>query len=180
MILFRHCDPRFPFLWESVDQPPARWHVEGEGPVQYLADTPDGAWAELLRHEEITNEADLLGVERDLWAIDLPPEKWPPVAPSLPSAVLQGDLDSYDDCRAEARRLRTQVGDGFITPSAALLPGAASGWRVEGGGLKPGAPRDGTVVVLFGARPDLTGWLACSRGRPHARLLLNVRYLSSR
>jgi hypothetical protein len=45
-MLFRHTDPRFPFLWESTDQPPARWHDRGEGPVQYLADTPDGAWAE--------------------------------------------------------------------------------------------------------------------------------------
>jgi hypothetical protein len=34
-------------------QPPMRWHGPGEGPVQYLSDTPTGAWAELLRHEEV-------------------------------------------------------------------------------------------------------------------------------
>ena len=66
MIAFRHCDRRWPFLWESAVQPQARWHGDGEGPVQYLADTPDGAWAEFLRHEEITDEADLAGVSRAL------------------------------------------------------------------------------------------------------------------
>ena len=71
MIAFRHCDRRWPFLWESAVQPQARWHGEGEGPVQYLADTPDGAWAEFLRHEEITDEADLAGVSRALWAVSV-------------------------------------------------------------------------------------------------------------
>jgi hypothetical protein len=53
MIVFRHADPSLPFLWEDVGQPPARWHGDGDGPVQYFTDTPDGAWAEFLRHEEI-------------------------------------------------------------------------------------------------------------------------------
>ena len=53
MILFRHADPRFPFLWETADQPGARWHGDREGPAHYFADTPDGAWAEFLRLEEI-------------------------------------------------------------------------------------------------------------------------------
>ena len=43
MILFRHADPRRPFFWESSVQPAGRWHAAGDGPVQYLADTPDGA-----------------------------------------------------------------------------------------------------------------------------------------
>ena len=51
MIVFRHTDPRFPFLWESADQPGGRWNEAGEGPVNTFADTPEGAWAELLRHE---------------------------------------------------------------------------------------------------------------------------------
>jgi hypothetical protein len=49
-------------LWEAASQPAARWHADGEGPAQYLADTPVGAWAEFLRHEGITDEADLSGV----------------------------------------------------------------------------------------------------------------------
>ena len=71
MILFRHCDRRFPFLWESSAQPGARWHAEGEGPVQYFADTPSGAWAEFLRHEGVREEKDLGGIRRALWAVEV-------------------------------------------------------------------------------------------------------------
>ena len=58
MIVFRQTDHRYPFLWESAEQPPGRWHGAGEGPAHYCADTPDGAWAEFLRHEEIGDAAD--------------------------------------------------------------------------------------------------------------------------
>ena len=64
MIVYRHTDPRFPFLWESAGQPGSRWNVAGEGPVNTFADTPEGAWAELLRHEEIADPADVLEVRR--------------------------------------------------------------------------------------------------------------------
>ena len=67
MIVFRHADPRFPFLWETASQPSGRWHAAGQGPAHYLADTPFGAWAELLRHEEITDTADLAGVRRAIF-----------------------------------------------------------------------------------------------------------------
>lgn len=177
MTLFRHADPRFPFLWESRDQPPARWNAAGEGPVQYLADTPDGAWAEFLRHEGITDADDLPGIERDLWAVDPPARKEPIAAPALPAAVLEGGTDTYPACRAEARRLRESGSPGLVAPSAALRRGAAGGWRVRAGQLFPGPPRLGKVVVLFGPRPDLSGWCACSRGRPDPRILPEVRPL---
>jgi hypothetical protein len=54
MIVYRQADLRFLFFWESADEFPACWHGAGESPVQYFADTPDGAWAEFLRHEGIT------------------------------------------------------------------------------------------------------------------------------
>ena len=44
VIVFRNVDSRMPFLWEDDRQPAARWHGDGEGPVAYLAETPDGAW----------------------------------------------------------------------------------------------------------------------------------------
>lgn len=69
MMCFRHCDRRWPFLWEIRDQPAARWHHDGDGPAQHVADTPDGAWAEFVRHEEITEEIDLAGVSRALWSV---------------------------------------------------------------------------------------------------------------
>ena len=175
MIAYRHADPRFPFLWESADQPPARWHASSEGPVQYFADTPDGAWAEFLRHEGITEESDLVNVRRALWAIDLP-DDLPTEAPGLPQPVLTGGTATYQDCQKEARRLRTKGAKALRSPSAALLPGGARGWKVDGG-LQPAAERDGTVLAVFGPRPELVGWLAAFAARPRSDLLARVRFL---
>jgi hypothetical protein len=176
VLLFRHADPRFPFLWEGAAQPAARWHGDGEGPAHYLADTADGAWAELLRHEEIRDPEDLATVRRAMWAIEVPDE--PGASPDLPEEVLTGGLDSYPACRDEARRLRTAGATRLEAPSAALLPGTAHGWLVDGG-ERPGPDRDGRAVVLFGPRPDVLGWQAAAAGRPHDRLLPAVRPLKA-
>lgn len=175
MILYRHADARFPFLWESADQPPARWNDRGGGPVQYLADTPDGAWAEFLRHEGITEDFELVNVRRALWAVEVP-DALKAVAPGLPESALIGGIQSYKKCQAEARRLRDQGARALRTLSAALLPGSAGGWRVDGG-LQPAAERDGTVLVLFDVRPDLVGWIAAFAARPRSDLLKCIRYL---
>jgi RES domain len=175
VILYRHADPRFPFLWESADQPPARWHGPGEGPVQYFADTSDGAWAEFLRHEGIANESELVNVRRALWAVaasdDLPAQ-----VPRLSQAVLTGGIATYAECQKEARRLRNRGALALRVPSAALLPGGAAGWKVNGG-LRPAAERDGTVFAVFGARPDFVGWMAAFAARPGTDLLGRVRHL---
>lgn len=174
MMAFRHADSRFPPLWESDAQPAARWHAAQQGPVQYFADTPDGAWAEFLRHEEITDPADLETIERAVWVIETPDEGYADV--DLPPAVLTGGLDTYADCQEEARRLRAAKAPGIQARSAALKSGGAAGWRVETG-VQPGPARDGWVRVLFGPRPDLVGWRAAV-GRPSADLLSHVRHLT--
>ena len=174
MIWFRNADRRYPFLWETSDQPPARWHGEGEGPVQYLASNPDAAWAELLRHEEIADADDLRGVERSLWALEVDEASERVAQAELAAAVVTGGLDSYDACRVEARRLRTAGSSALSAPSAALLPGAARGQRVAGG-LVEAPERDGVVLALFGPRPIVTGWLCVESGRPPERLLPLVR-----
>ena len=173
MILFRHVDPRYPFLWETPDQPSARWHEVGDGPVHYLSDTPDGAWAEFLRHEEITDPGDLAGVERTMWAVDIaqPPNR----RSGLPHRVVTGGPDTYARCRRYAGRLRAEGEPGFSVEGAALLPGEARGWHVDNG-LKPGQDCNGRVLVLFGSRPDLTGCPAAIAGRPPSYLLERVRY----
>ena len=173
---FRHADRRWPFLWEDSSQPPARWHGAGEGPAQYLADTPDGAWAEFLRHEEIIDPADLSGIRRHLWAIELPDDEPIPEAPGLPPAVLRGGLDSYPECREEARRLRANGAASLEAPSAALVEGGAHG-EFTRGGLVDADPREGHVRVLYGERPDLRGWLCAGEGHPNERLLALVRPL---
>jgi hypothetical protein len=166
---FRNADYRFPFLWESAGQPEARWHDAGEGPTQYLADTPDGAWAEFLRHEGIDDVADLAGIDRNIWAIEVS-SPLRSRRPRLPRSVQTGSLRSYPACQREARRLRRAGARSLLAPSAALVPGAAGGENVRGG-LVDAAPRDGQVLVLFGRRPRLRGWVASFRGRPAARLL---------
>lgn len=175
MIVYRHADPRFPFLWESAAQPPARWHGPGEGPVQYFADTPDGAWAEFLRHEGIAKESELANVRRALWAIEVADEL-PTETPRLAPSVLTGGTATYAECRREARRLRSHGAKALRAPSAALLPGGASGWKVDGG-LQPAAERDGTVLAVFGLQPGFVGWVAAFAARPRPDLLSRVRYL---
>lgn len=175
MITFRNSDRRWPFLWETDRQPAARWHADGDGPVQYLADTPDGAWAEFLRHEEIEDEIDLIGVSRALWCIEA--DTTTAVAPTLPIATMTGGMSTYATCQEEAMRMRDSGCDAIVAPSAALRPNSAGGSRVEGG-VRAGPVRDGRVFVMFGPRPMLVGWLAVDAGRPPSELLDRVRPLT--
>lgn len=176
MILFRQCDRRFPFLWEAAHQPAARWHADGQGPAQYFADTPLGAWAEFLRHEGIIDEADLAGVERALWAVEVPVDAIRFEAPVLPPETALGDMSSYPKCQAKAAHLRAGGAQGVRARTAALLPGGAAGWIVDGG-EKNAATRNGEVFVVFGHRPDFVGWPIVEAGRPPARVLPRVRKL---
>lgn len=171
---FRHCDSRMPFLWQSDQQPPARWHREGEGPANYFADTPVGAWAEFLRHEDITDPADLDGVRRSPWVVELPDEGY--ARPGLPMRTLTGGLGSYATCQAEARRLRDGGATRLEAPAAALKPGTARGWIALPGTMPAAEPRDGTVCVLFGPCAAI-GWPAVVAGAPPAEVLPLVRVL---
>jgi hypothetical protein len=176
VIWFRHADPRYPFLWESADQPAARWHGDGEGPAHYFSDTPEGAWAEFLRHEEITEVEDLAGVRRSMWAVEVPdPEVVAaPVVPRGPQTV--GGPATYRRCQAIARRLRGGGQVALRAPAAALVPGGAHGWRVDGG-IEAGAKKTATTLVLFGRRPALIGWSAAHVGQPDPHILPLVRAL---
>jgi hypothetical protein len=174
MIVFRQTDPRYPFLWSAASQPAARWHADGDGPAHYFADTPDGAWAELLRHEEITAPDDAATLRRALWAIEIGDE--PLKAVSLLAEALTGGRDSYRACQAHARRLRDRGARRLIAPSAALLPGGAGGYEVAEGFERPAGPRQGSVVVVFGAPEGIIGWKAVEHGAPPADLLPRVRH----
>jgi hypothetical protein len=174
LIAYRNTPPGVPFAWESSDQEPARWHDAGEGPVQYLSTTPDAAWAEFLRHAEITDPEEVTTVKRALWAVELPDSE--PYVPTLPPTVLTGGRTTYAACRAEARRLRDLGVTALRAPSAAIQPGP-SGFRVDGG-LVPGASLTDETIVLFGRRPDLRGRRACAEGHPGPEVLPRVRPLS--
>ncbi len=137
-LCFRHCDWRLPFLWQSDRLPAARWHGDGDGPANYFADTPIGAWAEFLRHEEITGPADLAGIQRSLWLVELPDDGY--AAPRLSATVKTGGLSSYPTCQAEARRLRRKGAQRLEAPAAALLSTTKEG------------PKPGAAVAAEAAR----------------------------
>lgn len=174
MIVFRQADPRYPFLWSDESQPPGRWHAEGEGPAHYFADTPDGAWAELLRHEEITEPEDAARLRRSLWAIEIGDD--PLEAVSLPAAVVTGGPDSHRACQAHARRRRARGTRRIVAASAALLPGGATGREVSAGAERPARRRNGRVIVVYGAPDGLVGWRVVDRGAPPADILVKVRH----
>lgn len=174
---FRHCDPRFGFMWRSAEQPAGRWHGDGEGPANYFADTPVGAWAEFLRHEGIEDAEDLAGVRRSLWAVELPDEGY--AVPVLAADVATGGTSTYAACQREARRLRTAGHNGLEATSAALLEGGASGVVVSDAGLTRAEPsQDGKVWVLFGPH-ELRGWIAIDGGSPPAAVLPLVRAMTA-
>ena len=170
---FRHCDHRTPFLWQSAAQPAARWHGTGDGPANYFADTPVGAWAEFLRHEEITDPADLAGVRRSLWVVELPDSGY--ATPGLSGRVMTGGLGSYPACQAEAKRLRATGARRLEAPAAALKPGTARGWTALPDERSAPVARNGRVWVLFGPCASV-GWPAVVAGAPPASVLPLVRY----
>ena len=172
MIAFRHADTRFPFLWEDASQPAGRWNAANRL-THYFSDTPDGAWAEFLRHEEIVDPQDLPTIRRALWAVDIGDAPLPR-AP-LPLATLTGGPESWPHCQRWAGDQRAKGAQGIAAPSAALVAGGARGWRVDGG-LKPGPDKDGMTFALFGPRPDLVGWAAAADGHPGEDLLDRVRH----
>ena len=181
MIRFRTCDSRFPFFWSVQSGPQqrsARWHSQGEGPVQYLADTPNGAWAELLRHEEIHDAEDLQGLAATLWAIDVELPDPVGATPRLPIETLQGGRESYGDCQRAARALRNGGAQAMTAPSAALRPGGATG-NLGTDPMQPGLRRDGTVLVIFGAAPQAVGWRTAAPGGPPPELLEQVRHFAT-
>ena len=173
MIAFRQVDARYPFLWEDSTQPAGRWHAEGEGPAHYFADTPDGAWAEFLRHEEITDVDDLPTIQRQMWAVEIgdsPTELSP-----LPSSVLTGGADTYARCQAWSRTAREKGVGRIGARSAALVSGGARGARVDRG-VQTSEPKDGRVIVIFGPPAALVGWVAAVDARPPDDLLDRVHH----
>lgn len=173
MMAFRHAPPQYPFLWESPRQPVGRWHREDDGPVQYFSNLADAAWAEFIRHEEITDPTELDGIERAMWSVELPDIDLP--EPALPGPAVVGDPSSYSQCQDEARRLRDEGNPGLVAPSAALVGSTSAPYRVDGGLLRS-VGRPATTIVLFGLRPDLDGWKVAHKGRPHEDILADVRH----
>jgi RES domain-containing protein len=128
-VAFRYSSYDTPF-WVRPDTRPGRWHSAGEGPTQYLSTTTDGAWADLVRNEELRSDADAAMVSMPLWqarvdqsyVVDYSTFELAERSGFAGEALVD---DDQQRCRAEGSRLRDLGYAGVLAPSAAL-PGATN------------------------------------------------------
>ena len=149
--------------------------IEGAAPYAIL-DLGCGPGRDLLAFTELGHDATGLDGAAELVAL----ARAETDCPVLLQDFLSLDLPAahFDGVFANASLFHvpsSQIARVLAELAAALKPGAARGWRVDGG-LQPGPDRDGQVVVLFGRRPDAIGWAASVDGRPSPDLLPKVRH----
>ncbi len=126
-IAHRYSSYDTPF-WARENTQPGRWHKPGDGPTQYLSLSTDGAWAELIRNEELTTEDEVAMVSVQMWAVslnhamivDYSTFERAETAGFDPEALVD---ENYARCQQEGARLRRLSYSGVLAPSAAL-PGA--------------------------------------------------------
>jgi hypothetical protein len=153
----------------------------GDQPAHYLASTPTVAWAEWIRHQEITDPGDLAGVAAALWAV-LIPQAWgrgdlEPVAMYL-DQVLDTSPEAQDARLALVEQLKQQGAQGLLAPTAALHHSdrALPAMRVSNGNQQPvRLAMPAQVILLWCEAPILSGWCCVPEGRPGAELLPLVR-----
>lgn len=189
-VAYRHVADGVPPLWTgagstTLRQESGRWHREGEGLMQYLALSSDGAWAERVRYESIRTEARRRREHRSLWQLRVSADqiadlstfdKWE--ACGLNPAVAVGDHADSQSLASELRRARYR---GVLSPSAALdvtgavnltLFGARVEHHVEGGPL-PDEPVGGANA------PWLPAILLTDRGAPTLFAMKRTCYRSA-
>ena len=173
MHCYRVADRRYPFVWVTADQPPGRWHAAGEGPCHYLASSAKGAWAEVIRHEEIVDVDDVLDLDLSLWGVETPR---PTEEPRLAHSTLTGDRGTYPACQEDGRRLRADGVGGLVAPTAAVLSGVAEQQSVgrDGSFVVTLVPTE--TVVWFGAPHTLVA-MPAAEGHPDPGVLSDVRPL---
>lgn len=185
-IVHRYSSYDTPF-WVGDNTVPGRWHVRGNGPTQYLSFSTDGAWAELIRSEELATEAEVTMVSIQMWAVhvvqaivvDYSTFEFAEAAGFDPDALVDED---YSRCQQEGRRLRRLGYSGVLAPSAGL-PGEINltlfGPRMASTWNRPPllASSLPATVITKGAPPP--GLLSRVRARGALHLGL-VAYRSSR
>ena len=123
-LFYRYSSYDTPF-WNRESTRPGRWHAQGEGPAQYLTMTADGAWAELIRAEELSSEEAISLVRLNMWTVevscnmilDLSTFERAEEAGFSAEALID---DDYSRCQQEGTRLRELNYAGVLAPSAAL------------------------------------------------------------
>ena len=169
-VAFRYSNYDTPF-WVRPNTQPGRWHFAGDGPTQYLSATADGAWAELIRREDLRSERDAAMVRMPLWqarvdhsyVVDYSTFDRAEQSGFAAEALID---DDQERCRAEGKRLRDLGYAGVLAPSAAL-PGATN--------LTLFGPR---VSISWESAPALASAIPAAvvtRGAPPPGLVGSVR-----
>lgn len=128
-VAFRYSNYDTPF-WVRPNSESGRWHRRGDGPTQYLSATVEGAWAELIRAEGLSSEAEVSLIRMPMWAAKIHVQRIADYA-SFEKAAAAGFQpealieDDYGRCQEEGERLRQAGFQGVLAPSAAL-PGATN------------------------------------------------------
>jgi len=166
---FRYSGYVVPF-WARTNTREGRWHRVGDPPTQYWALCPEAAWAELIRAEGLTTEAELDLVKMPLWVCRVPSGGLIDLrepANQEHYGITADEITSDDRARCQdVGPLVRKHARGTLADSAAL-PGHAN-------------------LTLFGARravdwhtrPALASTLPATKaaiGRPPAGILERVR-----
>jgi RES domain-containing protein len=173
-IALRYSSYDTPF-WVREDSQAGRWHARGDGATQYLSMSADGAWAELIRSEELRSEDEVAMVSVSMWAaevdqrmvVDYSSFERAEEAGFDPAALVDED---YDRCQREGARLRSLNYAGVIAPSAAL-PGATN--------VTLFGPR---ITSTWGRSPLLASSIRATvitKGAPPPGLLPKVRQIGT-
>jgi hypothetical protein len=169
-------------LWARPNSTAQRWNRTRETPTQYLSLSPEGAWAELIRTEDLRSVAEVREVSMPLWALHLRETRVADYATFEkaeaagfpPDALVDED---HERCRAEGTRLREHGFGGVLAPSAAL-PNAVNltlfGARLA---VEWDCDEDRRLAsfvpirqLAVGRPPDDLLPLVRQHGTPHARL----------
>jgi RES domain-containing protein len=170
-VAFRYSNYDTPF-WVRPNTQPGRWHFVGDGPTQYLSAAADGAWAELIRSEELRSESEAAMVRMPLWQARLD-QSYVVDYSTFERAEQSGFAaealidDDQERCRSEGKRLRDLGYAGVLAPSAAL-PGATN--------LTLFGPR---VSISWESEPTLASAIPAAvvtRGAPPPGLVARVRF----
>jgi RES domain-containing protein len=170
-VAFRYSNYDTPF-WVRPNTHPGRWHFIGDGPTQYLSATADGAWADLIRSEDLRSESDVAMIRMPLWqarvdqsyVVDYSTFERAEQSGFAPEALID---DDHERCRAEGKRLRDLGYAGVLAPSPAL-PGATN--------LTLFGPR---VSISWDSEPTLASAIPAAvvtRGAPPPGLVARVRF----
>lgn len=128
-LAFRYSNYDTPF-WVRANSTSGRWHVPADGATQYLSLSVEGAWAELIRAEELQTEEEVALIRMPMWVAELHVANIADYgdfgkaqAAGFPPEALVDD--NYIFCQEEGHRLRGLGFKGVIAPSAAL-PGSTN------------------------------------------------------